>query len=337
MSTTPDIPAGRPALPQHPDISAWRPAGRSDIDALVALSRAMDPFDNPHRVTSRDEIADEFDHEWIDMADDSLLALASDGSVVAFAMVVLSPSRDVAVYSYVFGGVHPEWRGRGIGRLVLSWSLERSDQQLASVENDAPKSSRAYVDERNPTAARLFERFGFSVARYFTIMERDLADPVDDIDEPQGVRLVQYGPEYADRTREARNDSFRDHWGSLETVPSMWQQFVGGTHFRDDLSVIAVDDDGRVVGFTLAEVDEESWGVQGFTSAYIALVGTVREWRGRRLAPALLAAALSRIQAAGLERATLEVDTASPTGALGLYERQGFVATTRELAYVRER
>jgi len=337
MRTTPVVPAGRPAYPQHPQIDRWRPAEPSDIDALVALSRAMDPFDNPHRVTSHDEIADEFDHEWIDMAADSLLAISPEGEVVAFAMVVLSPSRDVSVYSYVFGGVHPDWRGRGIGRLVLSWSLERSEQQLSSVDNDAPKSSRAYVDERNASAARLFDRFGFSVARYFTIMERDLAAPVDEIPVPDGVRIVQYGSEYADRTRDARNDSFRDHWGSLETVPAMWEQFVGGAHFRDDLSVIAVDADGRVVGFTLAEVDDASWGVQGFTSAYIALVGTVRDWRGRKLAPALLAAALGRIQAAGLERATLEVDTASPTGALGLYERQGFVATTRELAYVRER
>ncbi|KQQ51941.1 GNAT family N-acetyltransferase [Plantibacter sp. Leaf314] len=337
MSTTPAVPDGRPARPQHPEITQWRPAERADIDDIVALCRAMDPFDNPHRVTSRDEIADEFDHEWIDMATDSLLAFAEDGTLVAYAMVILSPSRDVSVYSYVFGGVHPAWRERGIGRVLLAWSLERSEQQLASVETGAPASSRAYVDERNTAAARLLERFGFGVARYFTIMERDLSRSVDEIDVPAGVTLEEYRPEFADRTRDARNDSFRDHWGSLETVPAMWAQFVGGAHFRDDLSVVAVADDGRVVGFTLAEVDEDSWSAQGFTSAYIALVGTVRDWRGRRLAPALLAAALRRIQAAGLERATLEVDTASPTGALGLYERQGFVATTRDLAYVRER
>jgi mycothiol synthase len=337
MSTTPAVPDGRPARPQHPEITQWRPAERADIDDIVALCRAMDPFDNPHRVTSRNEITDEFDHEWIDMATDSLLAFSEDGTLVAYAMVILSPSRDVSVYSYVFGGVHPAWRERGIGRVLLAWSLERSEQQLASVETGAPASSRAYVDERNTAAARLLERFGFGVARYFTIMERDLSRPVEEIDVPAGVTLEGYRPEFADRTRDARNDSFRDHWGSLETVPAMWAQFVGGAHFRDDLSVVAVADDGRVVGFTLAEVDEDSWSAQGFTSAYIALVGTVRDWRGRRLAPALLAAALRRIQAAGLERATLEVDTASPTGALGLYERQGFVATTRDLAYVRER
>lgn len=297
----------------------------------------MDPFDNPHRVTSRDEVADQFDHAWIDMATDSLLAVGADGTLLAYAMVILSPSRDVSAYSYVFGGVHPTWREQGIGRALLAWSLERSDQQLRSVETDVPASSRAYVDERNPGAGRLLERFGFSVARYFTIMERDLAEAVGEIAVPDGVRLEGYGPEFAERARDARNDSFRDHWGSLETVPEMWAQFVGGSHFRDDLSVLAVDDDGRVVGFVLVEVDEDSWTAQGFSSAYIALVGTVRDWRGRRLAPALLAASLRRIQGAGLERATLEVDTASPTGALGLYERQGFVATTRDLAYVRER
>ena len=140
MSTTPAVPAGLPALPQHPDVDHWRPAVRADIDDIVALCRAMDPFDNPHRVTSRDEIADRFDHAWIDMAADSLLAIAADGTLVAYAMVILSPSRDVSVYSYVFGGVHPAWRERGIGRVLLAWSLERSEQQLASVETGAPAS-----------------------------------------------------------------------------------------------------------------------------------------------------------------------------------------------------
>ena len=50
----------------------------------------------------------------------------------------------------------------------------------------------------------------------------------------------------------------------------------------------------------------------------------------------MLAAQLAASRAAGHERATLDVDSASPTGALDLYTGMGFFATNRELAYVLE-
>ena len=64
-----------------------------------------------------------------------------------------------------------------------------------------------------------------------------------------------------------------------------------------------------------------------------ALVGTLREHRGRGLAGALLAEVMRASRAAGLERCVLDVDTENPTGALGVYTRLGFAATDRDVAY----
>ena len=50
----------------------------------------------------------------------------------------------------------------------------------------------------------------------------------------------------------------------------------------------------------------------------------------------VLAAQLAASRAAGHERATLDVDSASPAGALDLYTGMGFFITNRELAYVLE-
>lgn len=60
----------------------------------------------------------------------------------------------------------------------------------------------------------------------------------------------------------------------------------------------------------------------------------IRAARGRRIAPTLLAAYLDATRQAGLERAVLDVDTANPSGALGLYESLGFEATNRTVEYV---
>jgi len=61
----------------------------------------------------------------------------------------------------------------------------------------------------------------------------------------------------------------------------------------------------------------------------------VRSHRGRGLAPLVVSRSLGRMADAGLERAVLDVDTESPTGANSLYERLGFVATERDRALVR--
>jgi mycothiol synthase len=176
--------------------------------------------------------------------------------------------------------------------------------------------------------------------RYFTSMERVVAEPIPEIALPEGIAIVPFTPALAEATRVARNDAFRDHWGSQPTIEERWRQFVDGTEFRADLSWVAVEDgpDGerRVVALALTTVNEDDWGVQGFSSGYVALIGVVRDRRGRRLAPACISALLRSYAGAGLDRAILDVDTESPTGANTLYSGMGFTETTRALALVIE-
>jgi ribosomal protein S18 acetylase RimI-like enzyme len=89
----------------------------------------------------------------------------------------------------------------------------------------------------------------------------------------------------------------------------------------------------EVVGFLTSEVNEDDWEGQGYSSGYIPLVGVLRQWRRRGIAPALLARAFAAFRAEGLERAVLDVDSENPTGALGLYTGMGFLPETRETAF----
>jgi mycothiol synthase len=84
---------------------------------------------------------------------------------------------------------------------------------------------------------------------------------------------------------------------------------------------------------TFCTVSPEDNARTGRQEANIREVGVLRGWRKRGVASALIAQCLRLMHAAGLEYAGLGVDTANPTGALGLYEKLGFVPTRRFIVY----
>lgn len=328
-----------PPTPQHEDIGRWRPATRADIDAIHAVIAAADAVDHPTWTTPRSEVADEFELDHLDPARDTLLAEIADGTVVGYAVAMLHPARDGGELTLYLGGtVHPAWRRRGIGTQLMAWQDARGRQHLAETAAAEPGLAAAelkiFAEEPNTDQQTLATRFGYQPERWFSSMVRDMAEPVPDLAAPEGITVVEYSHDRDDDAREARNDAFRDHWGSRPSDPQRWKQFVGGEFFRPDLSRLALDADGRIVAFCLASVNEDDWVTLGASNSYIDLIGVVRDHRRRGLAPLVVSRTLQAIAEAGLAKAVLDVDTASPTGANTLYERLGFAATERSVALV---
>lgn len=324
------------ALPSlaHPDVAAWRPVGDDDLDLIVALEAAMAAADHPEYAVPRDELADDLGMSFVDRERDSIVALDAEGRAAAWGVAYHPPGRDTLVRSILVGGVHPELRGRGIGRVLMSWLRARGEQQLAASALRLPGWLMVFSDDRARRAGALFESAGFEPTRYFAGLRRDLGEPVDDVRTRDGIRIEVLPAARADEVRTARNDAFRDHWGSQPRSEEEWRAFVSSSAFRIDLSFVAVDEaSDRIVGFVLADVNEDDWAAQGFSSVHVPLVGVVRGYRGGGIAKALLAAHLVRAGAAGLEYSMLEVDAANPTGAFVLYERMGFRTATTETGY----
>ena len=326
-------PAALPSL-EHPDVAVWRAVGDDDLDLIAELEKVMAVVDHPDYSITREEIADDLGMSFVDRARDSRLGLDADGRAVAWAAVLHPPGQDTLVRSILQGGVHPELRRRGIGRTLVAWQRARAEQQLGASELRLPGWIMAFSDDRAPGAGPLPESAGFTAARYFAGLRRDLQQPVPDTRVGDGIRVEALTATRFEQVRAARNDAFRDHWGSQPSSEEQWRAFVARSALRADLSVVAIDEaSDRVVGFVIADVNEDDWPGQGFSSAHIPLVGVVRGQRGRGIAKTLLAAHLAAARAERLEFATLEVDSANPTGAFALYEQMGFRAASRETSY----
>lgn len=316
----------------------WRAATPDDIDAILDLEEAIAGADHPRYTSTREEIVENFEHSFIDPAVDTIVA-ASDGKLLAWGVTEVGSGEETLVRSYLHGGVRPTHRGRGIGRQLLAWQEGRGMQQLASSDKPLPGWLMLYADAAAESAHRLYERSGYSVARYFLELTRDLQSPIEARAAAEGIRIEPFTEDLWEATLQSRNDAFRDHWGSQPLDEERWLTFVRREVMRPDWSFVALGEnaDGgwEVAAFVIAQANEQDWPLQGFTSSYVDLVGTRRAWRGKGLASALLTATLAAVADAGIQKVVLDVDSDSPTGALGLYTGLGFAETARTLSYTK--
>ncbi|ALO67384.1 hypothetical protein AS189_13900 [Arthrobacter alpinus] len=245
-----------------------------------------------------------------------------DGILRAVGYVSKNRASDVG---YAMGGVDPLWRRRGIGAAVLTWQQEVLRVRSAADGTGVPVV-RSYVLDVTPGHAELMAASGFEPVRTFTEMAVDLAQiPAAPL--TPGVSIVPFTPELSEAVRLAHNEAFADHWGSEQRSEQKWTVLMAHENFRPEWTSVAIDDaTGEVAGYQISMFDATALGATGHRDGYTELLGVRRAWRGRKLAPALLIDAMNRYAAAGMERATLDVDTENPSGALGLYERMGYRA-----------
>lgn len=321
-------------VPRHPLVAEWRPIAEADTDAVLAVLRASDAADHPNFLTTREELEDELAFSFLDLEADTLIAVGHDGAVLAVGSVLEPPRQVSLVREFMNGTVHPAHRGKGIGRELIAWQRARGEQKLAALDSALPGWLVGYADRRAPDRERLLTAAGFAAVRWFHTMERDLALPIPEVTPTEDVRIVPYSSELADAVHAARDEAFRDHWGSQPLSDEQWESLIGGT-FAPDVSFVALAAD-EVAGVVLCDVNEDDWPAQGFSGPYISTVAVTRAHRGRRIAPALLGAVLAESRRRGWEKAVLDVDAASPTGADSLYTGMGFVTTFGETALVRE-
>jgi len=296
---------------------------------LLAADRADERQSN----MTLEDMRRQFDDPWSNPETDALLAFTASGQVAAMARVAVNPKPETECRAHLWGQVHPEHRGRGLGEAVLTWTEARGRQRLEEVPTDLPSLLRTNCQDNVRDSIALFEQHGFRPVRFAYRMRRDLSRPIPDAPMPEGLTLRPYSREFDRSMLEALNESFRDHWGFEWASEEDWQMFfVGRSTFRPDMTFLAVEG-VQVMGLCFTNVNPEANERHGIKEGWIDDLGVRRPWRKRGVASALMCQSMRAMKADGLDYATLNVDTQNPTGALRLYERLGFVQVKQFISF----
>lgn len=311
----------------------WRPARLEDAAAIQQMFLAGDAADGTHRTDTIADIEREFKDPDVDVEKDSLVAFTSDGEVAALAWVYVFPTAETKLQAYFWGGVHPRHRRQGLGGAILGWMEARASAALLARPEDLPRVMRLHCNDFEHERIAFFTSHGYQIVRYFYEMRRDLGQPIVAPALNGNLRLVSWTPELDPFIFEAFNESFRDHWGFEPMTKAAWDLFmVGRESFRPDLSYAVLDGD-EVAGFSINFLSPEENERKGIREAWVGDLGVRRAWRKRGVATALLNRSMIDFKAAGMDYASLGVDTENPTGALGVYERVGFTPVKRSMSF----
>ncbi|MGJ9372622.1 GNAT family N-acetyltransferase [Nesterenkonia sp. CF4.4] len=296
--------------------------------------------DGTEEFYNAEDLLDELNSPRMDPLRDTF-AVWNDDAMIAFGTVRVPSHPDHhggKVDVELDGGVHSGHRGRGVGTLLMQ-KLEARGREL-SVERhpDLPFYFSTGGGLEQSSARRFHLSRGYTVARYFNLLTRDLSTE-DSVSTILGGRNVPPGlniraPQDADESAvmDAHAAAFVDHWGSAPPAPEQWHQnWIAGSS-RTEVSRIAVDDAGVAApnGTVLAYSLCGQWVTR---KLYVNLVGTVPEARGMGLGSAVLAHTIEAAARSGeFDAIELDVDSESLTGATRLYERLGFTLKLTQAA-----
>lgn len=310
-----------------------RPVTAADFPAITDMVRRAEAFDGIPRVLHDDELAEDLDDEQVVLATDTRVAVAAgDDSVMGYVYTYHLPSDVREERCYVFGTVDPSWRRRGIGRALIDFGVSRATEQLRSSSHDLPRYVRVQQYQWIADAHRLYAAAGFTPVRYHEEMVRSLHD-VPSPRHVDGLHIVPWPVERGEEIRTVKNLAFADHWGSTPSTAANWAKMIDGHGARPDLSFVALDDAGNVVAHCWCARYPDDDELLGRRDGWIESLGTLRHWRGRGVASALISHALRAFAAGGLTHASLGVDSANPTGAARLYAALGFESTHRSITH----
>jgi mycothiol synthase len=310
-----------------------RSARADDLAAVSALINRSERHDRAPTALTLEQLREDLELPFVDLATDTRVAVDGD-EIVGWAWVwnpEVESGEDRAV---VFGEVDPVHRGRGIGRQLLGWSIDRAVERQQGREHALPRFIRAYRRDWYEDRERLFVRFGLEPVRWFEELIRPLEVPIPDAPVAPGISVIPLPDGRDEETRAVRNATFADHWGSGPMGPEAWAQRLHGHGARPDLSFVAVDDgSGAIVGVCVNAAFPEEFALSGREEAWIDILGTLATHRGRGVASALITHSLEAFRAEGFSHAMIGVDSDSPTGAHRLYRKLGFDPLRTEIVH----
>jgi mycothiol synthase len=322
-----------------------RPIEMGDLHTAVEMLNAYTLTQVDAKENNPESLRSDWQSPGFDMSRDLFGIFTRQGQMVGYSEFFDQGEPHVVFSGW--SGVHPAHWGRGLGRRLLEWSINRARENVSLAPADARVVLHHHCISTNQAAVDLFTAHGFEHVRTFYIMQIDFdqqpQQPV--LPDRITIRAVSGEKEIRDALFTA-HEAFKDHWGSTnqsfeEYYSRTRHEMESDPYYDPSLLFIALDGKGAntvggangtgaIAGVSLCYLhrDEDHPDL-----AWVRTLGVLEPWRKRGIGLALLQHSFCEFYRRGKRCAGLGVDASSLTGAVGLYERAGMRILRKNVLY----
>jgi len=143
-----------------------------DLEALSELIAVCESAEDGAADSSLEDVLSQWQQPDFHLANDAWVIVTTRGQIVGFACVWHAHHAQISTFLCV----HPEYRNRGIGTLLLRLVEVRARQHIRLAPAGARVMLRGVISKANEGAQRLFEREGYAPGRQFLRISFSLAE-----------------------------------------------------------------------------------------------------------------------------------------------------------------
>lgn len=318
-------------------------SGKIDLQAicdLINLCNRVDKLGDEPYASLNDTRTWMESTEVADKARDIRLWWDSQGQLVGLGIQRIAGEPDEGrVDTRLYFRIHPDARDTGVDSEIIEWGSDIARQVGGERRMPAYVRSGLHLTTPEYIAYRqeLLESHDFRPVRYGYKMARPLNEPIPEPRLPEGFTLrTARGEPDMEPWVEMSNQSFIDHWNFHPMTVEDHKHDLTNPNYNPELDLIVIAPDGTFAAFAFCEIDPEGNATNHTSEGTIDGLGTRRGFRRIGLGRAVLLAAMHALKAAGIETAVLGVDAENPTGALNLYESEGFHKVNTSVTYQKD-